>query len=85
VASIKPRPQDLQSFITWLYSQGLRRIDPEKVTCTTDSLEALLPALPKKPMRSFERGHKLIAFVHLWTLAHDYGEYRLTYDAREGR
>jgi hypothetical protein len=85
VASITPRPQDLESFITWLRSQGLRWIDPEKITCTTEPLEALLPPSPKRPMRSFERGHKLIAFVHLWKLVHDYGDYRLTYDARDGR
>ena len=79
----EPRQADIDTFTLWLMSEDVKPVDPSKIRCTTETLDQLRSGID---LQSFgTSGCRMVHFKHNWLLVHDFGDYRLTYDARVGR
>jgi hypothetical protein len=78
----EPRQADIDTFVVWLTAQGEKVVDLLKIRCTAEAIEKLVK--PGKVRTVASLGGELIAFNQNGYLVHDFGDYRLTYDARPG-
>jgi hypothetical protein len=74
-----PRQDDIDAFAVWLMAQDEEVVDRAKIHCTPEGIEKLIK--PGKVHKVVSLGGKLIAFNQNGYLVHDFGDYRLTYDA----
>jgi hypothetical protein len=73
---VVPRPDDLQRFADWLHGLGVENIKPDRIACTMDRPDAVLPRQPLSL-----RAKPPMTYVQLFRLVYDCGDYWLTYDA----
>ena len=80
-SSPEPRQADVDKFTSWLGSLGVKPVEPAKIRSTTGTLESL--ERPGIAQTNFLGSlGELLHFQQDWHLAYDFGDYRLTYDAR---
>jgi hypothetical protein len=80
--SPQPRPEDVHTFALWLNSLGVNPIDQAKIQSTTGTMESLKKRGIKLTGIKVTSGREWIHFAQGWHHVHEFGDYRLTYDAR---